>query len=456
MDKLDGMKASFGEQLDRAAQAHQQQTEAELEPLVETLRKLAVPELPADVQRRLADFDRRAEQYFGRPAQLSRLETPRPAQVRLDDKHELRLLDDEFLKHFRLAEFGFPNRLAYPTVYCETAEEFYGQSLQFINQSPWVIQMNLLEEIKQAKAAAAQGRGALGVNWPGDGCYINGWLFGFLNRCSPQAAWEHPQLRTQILETVVHEKLGHGFLTEYSQLGRLNKQVGLDLARLAQEFGIRPAEDPLAQLRHYQRAILFTSSKLLEEGWSRWIETRLPAVAWGAQPASPISLELFFNQVAALEEKTPKGRAAKERLLPCLFALFTPEPLPIAVIFEAMKQVEDIDSNFEEYFAEKPALALPLRYLVGEMLFQQAEQNQGALCQPYLALIAANVSFDLERLGVNDLETVIRNEARYHPDARLAILSRVSLAQPGDVAGLVQAAHQQLSFSIPDELKSLG
>ena len=43
---------------------------------------------------------------------------------------------------------------------------------------------------------------------------------------------------------------------------------------------------------------------------------------------------------------------------------------------------------------------------------------------------------------------------RLNPDARLAVLSRVRLAQPGNVREMAKVAETQPGFSVPTGLKS--
>ena len=88
-----------------------------------------------------------------------------------------------------------------------------------------------------------------------------------------------------------------------------------------------------------------------------------------------------------------------------------------------------------------------------ELLFLQAEKRCGARYMPYLALLAANVNYDLQQISLSDLRQLLMHDPRIHPDARLATLSHLQLEQKGSLEELLQQAEALLSFSIPPELK---
>ena len=83
----------------------------------------------------------------------------------------------------------------------------------------------------------------------------------------------------------------------------------------------------------------------------------------------------------------------------------------------------------------------------------QVEANMGSACVPYVALIAANVNFNFEKISLTDLASLLVNDPSLHPDARLAALSRIKLKQKGSISELAQRAQAELSFSVPQAIK---
>jgi hypothetical protein len=89
-----------------------------------------------------------------------------------------------------------------------------------------LLRNQFLKKAVDMAAENAEKGGIYGVNLPGTGCYINGWLFAAPYGISARGALEHPELLNKILLTAVHEKLGHGFLDIFSSLGKVGHETG--------------------------------------------------------------------------------------------------------------------------------------------------------------------------------------------------------------------------------------
>ena len=113
--------------------------------------------------------------------------------------------------------------------------------------------------------------------------------------------------------------------------------------------------------------------------------------------------------------------------------------------------LDNVKGPLDDQLAEK--LGQPLRYILGELLFCQAEENLGPKCVPYAALIAANVTLDPAQMGLSDLSTLLKGDARLNPNARMAAISRLKLQQKDDVRDMAKMVSAQLSFSVPKELQ---
>jgi len=118
---------------------------------------------------------------------------------------------------------------------------------------------------------------------------------------------------------------------------------------------------------------------------------------------------------------------------------------------QAIENLRVIDNKYSDFFTS--LLHQPLRYVFGEQLCIQCERNLGLECVPYAVLIAANIDFDPAKVSLADLDVLLHSEPRLNPDTRLAAISRIKLATPGDINELAERVHSELSLSIPPELR---
>jgi hypothetical protein len=361
----------------------------------------------------------------------------------------LKELDQRFADLFNLGQFYSTSRLDYPTVYCETLPEFFTPFVSDMDLSPLARQAYLEMMVKQTEEEAAQGKALLGVNFPGRGCYLNGWMFVYGRSISPRAAWQDRELSLSILATTAHEKLGHGFLSAYSAMGEVSNRLGLSTIELANRFGLRPADEPTFRLRTEQAQLLLQASLLLEEGYATWVEAFM-ARQMGA-PARRYSLAAVAQAILALPEATANREKWQALLLGSLQLLFGEERSSLPELHQAVTAIEKVDAAIDNFIFH--FLGQTLRYVVGSLLMDQAEMNLGAGCIPYLALIAGNVTFDPAQISLADLREILGGDPRLSPDTRLAALSQVRLDQSGDVRSLAQVAESGLSLSVPKELK---
>lgn len=458
MTNLDDIRSSFESKLDERTQQRKTRLNTELAALREQLLRQAKTALPADIANRLAGFDERIKTrrsgVSGGPPVLSHLEVP-GVQALLDISRadQLRQLDNAFAEIFNLSAYYPLQPLKYPTVYCESLEEFFIPIVGQLNLSPQArkTEMERLMAEAQRIAQETNGGGILGYNLPGQGCYLNGWLFVYGRNLPPRAAFEHPELLRRVLGTAAHEKLGHGFLSAYSALGQTKVELGISLLEIARRFGARPSDDPVASLRQEQAELLNMASQLLEEGWATWVETFLAAnlMESGVHPRH--SIEAIVQAIENLPGEIPERGKIQGALYGALELLFGEEDVPIELIHQAVMTVEMLGSQLDAYFGS--ALGQPLRYAAGELIMVQAGANLGPVCVPYAVLIAANVSFDPEEISLSDLREMFATKPNLNPDARLAALSRMRLEQTNSVSELAGRAESELSFSVPKELK---
>lgn len=447
MTTVDDIHNNYSRKLEQARVDHYHIVEEEMQQLQDILSKKTRPIQPADVRTSVASIEEKG-------ARLSMIQSSRKQQalVNMTDSDPLRSLDKAFLSTFDLHAYYPVNRLAYPTIYCETLEEFFTPFLADMNYSEKTRQQELIRLISEAKEVAEkQGGGIFGVNFPGQGCYLNGWLFATLAHIQPNEVAKYPDIFRRVISTAAHEKLGHGFLSAYSTLGELKTSLGLSLVQVASQFGILSADDPMAQLRYQQNILLFTVSQFLEEGWATWIENYIEMYYLRSTQQPRHSVQSIITAIQKLPHEIKNVEQVKKSLMQSLGVLFTVDDVPMDELLPAVNYLAFVGSQLDDYFGNM--LHQPLRYAVGELLCMQATANMGEECIPYAVLIAANVTFDPTKISLTDLDVLLKRDPRLNPDTRLAAISRIKLNQKGNLQELTQRINSELSLSIPPELR---
>ncbi|MCU0484847.1 MAG: hypothetical protein MUC85_01930 [Anaerolineales bacterium] len=457
MSQLDQIKNSFTQKLDNRRAAHSHQLQQELHEMRTSLLTQPRPALPPDVLENMAACDRWLASRLkrGAAARPAGVQLPVAAsavekQVNLARVAVLEKLDQDFARLFDLRTYFPISRLDYPTVFCETLEEFFSAILQDADLSAEARQAALEQMVGEAKEQAKKG-GTYGVNIPGRGCYLNGWLLAQNQPVTPLQALSIPSVMQHTLMVAAHEKLGHGFLSAYSALGQAKARLGSTLIEIASQFGLRQADDPISALRRDQANLLGFTSQLVEEGWATWIESYIAAnlLEVGQHPRH--SHLMIVEAITRLPKQIEEVERIRELLMYAMHTLFLKENASMEELLDGVRIITLVGGGLDDYFGH--ALGQPLRYAVGELLMAQAEANLGAGAVPYAALIAANVTIDPSQVSLADLRELFSRDPRLNADARLAALCCLKLQEPGSVRELAQQAASVYSFSIPPELR---
>jgi hypothetical protein len=374
------------------------------------------------------------------------------ALVNITNSSPLSDLDNAFLRIFKLTSYYPTSKLNYPTILCESLEEFFTPFLANLNYSEQAREQSLKNLISEAIQTAEKNKGGIfGVNFPGQGCYLNGWLFAKLAGIKPRDVSRDPNVFQTILGTASHEKLGHGFISAYSALGQLKTELGLSLVQIASQFGISPSDDASVQLRYKQNSLLFFVSQFLEEGWATWIEKYLEVHLFHTSNPLQHSLNNLIGAIQQLPKEIPNVEHLKEALMQSLGIVLGDEDQTMKEILQAVYFLADTGGILDEYFMS--CIHQPLRYALGELICKKCEANLGELCVPYAVLIAGNVTFDPTKISATDLSNLLLNDPRLNPDTRLVAISRMKLETPGDIKELTKRVNSELSFSIPVEIR---
>jgi hypothetical protein len=393
----------------------------------------------------------------------SRRPSPVQAQVSMGNADVLQRLDAVMWQSFGLGSvFPAAPLGRYPVVYCETLEEFFAPMLADEDISDSTRQDVLAASVADAEAYADAHRGGVfGVNLPGRGCYVNGWLFGFIHDMSPRAALQDAGVFPTIMETVCHEKLGHGFIAELTAVGREKTQLGLWRFDWARSFGLRTVDTPRSALLVQKHALVHESSKFTEEGWATWIEQLMGwlAAQYGLinrnRMPERLGAKYRLEDVATLLDalaahapiETPRG--VVEQLSEATHLLLVDaDPKTVGALLPAMQVWQQQAQRFDEAFLEM--FGQPALYVLGYLLFRRLEARLGWQNLPYAVAIAGNVTYDLEAISVSDLAGLLFGDPRLNVDARLALLGSLRLEPHHGPNVLAQQARAVLNLAVPE------
>lgn len=372
------------------------------------------------------------------------------AQVEFTGDGQLKALDDAFFKEFGVDKF-FPGKtLRYRTVYCETLEEFFTPIVNLLKLPQPQKKALVREMCTEAEKNADQG-GIYGANISGVGCYINGWLFSHPYGISPQQALKDPELLRQIMKTVVHEKLGHGFLDLYSALGKVESSLGAYTYRIAEQFGMHTADDPLTTIRQAQSEILLNSSWFLQEGWATWLESYFDANIIGNGQHPRHWVDALMLAILELPVDNKEGKILREKIAKSIEVVLTSQDFDASTVLQAVNLLHEVENLTDEHFSSR--LGQPLRYVVGELIMTRIALNLGPRNVPFAALIAGNITMDPDKIALGDLRELLTDDPKLNPDARLVLLSGLTLTQKDNAYELAKLAENAIGIHVPPEIK---
>ena len=433
-----------------------------------------------DRGRRIKSLQDRLRAWFGErvtPTTQVQNEQPgsptRPASVKgavalqASSSSLLRLVDQWTFEQFDLHRLQ-AGAIASPTVFCETLEEFYGSFFAYRTLSPEEQARGVREEADRARKALAAGGGAvLGVNWPGRGCFLNGEAFARMHgKRDAQQALRDADSFPHILSTAVHEKLGHGLLTEFTTRGKEIRSVHLEQHEVARHFLRRKSDDPREALLQDKWNILLTSSKYAEEGFATWMEAEVLSYAVlkvqggvrvdeateglaetaNIYPVDWVVEKLREQEHEALEELAEAvaflaaaGPAQRREVSQYLAGAFPHTDLTAT----NWERDEALDQLSQSIFGQ------PLHYVVGYTMIEKLEHKFGASCVPFALALAGNVSYGLEGLSNSDLRMALEQNPQLRMDVRLALLGTLDGVPKNDPDALYEVARRELSLTPP-------
>ncbi|HPS41274.1 MAG TPA: hypothetical protein PK040_01635 [Anaerolineaceae bacterium] len=444
MPALDEIRDNYNKKLDNVLELKQHEHAADLKRLHNSLATLPGFSTREDAAKSLLTKTDRTPGLTPPPLPLNN------ALFNITDSSPLKDLDEVFLQVFNIQSYFPAARLRYQTVYCETLQEFFTPFLNKLDYSRQAREAALDQLVKEAEENATRG-GTYGVNLPGQACYLNGWLFCKQAGINPQDYRSHPEVLRAVLSTVVHEKLGHGFLSVYSEMGKLKSALNLDLVQIASAFPSLSRDDATSRIKFKQYELLFNASCLLEEGWATWIQNYFEQNILQNSTAHEYSVRELIGAVENIPCQSADQEQYVTAMLQSLAVLLSDEMVNSELLHNAVLFTELVDQQLEDYFSQ--TLGQPLKYVLGSLILHNCAENLGQECVPYAALIAANVTFNPDKVGVADLAVLLGEDPRFRPNTRLAAISKLRLNEKNNVKELAERVASELSLSVPAELK---
>jgi hypothetical protein len=375
------------------------------------------------------------------------------AKVDLYQGLKLAEIDGWYDDLFGISRHFTGENLAYPTCLCETLEEFFEPHVRHLAISKSG-KIELVERMaREAEEMARHGGGGIyGVNWPGDGCYINGWLFAYPNTGAVKEVLNDPQKLPSVVGVVAHEKLGHGFLSEFTCLGKERENVQLSRYKIAEDFAIRLSDSPSEILLREKWEILFLSSMFAEEGYATWVEAKMLEALTGnpQRPYHPGAvMKLLDLMVRSCDDK--ELLAFLKAVNDSVRLMLEPEGAGSKELHAAAIVLEQAEPVLERPFSR--TFGQPARYVLGYLLVERLEEHFGTRMVPYAMSVIYNVDYDLEMIANTDLARVVQKEPRMNIHSRALHMLTLPKSAGGSIAELFKSANELLSFAVPANVK---
>jgi len=359
-----------------------------------------------------------------------------------------------------------------PIKLCRTLEEFIEPQAVSLAVSDTIKSMFIQRKMTMMQRQLEEEDILRGIFLPKLGCFINGYaLANLFDLKEVEQLFQHPQGCLELLTTLVHEKYGHGFISEYTTAGQVMAENHLYRIGLAKTFLDSVADSPENTLLQEKSNVVFSSSQLLEEGWSVWLENYV------CEQIKP-----YFNEIIS-DRKTAKVdtddnelslyslsqvreigttiarygsneslRKLGESLVTSIDYLATlafpdsqPDPqqaLQIALILQTLAK----DGAFTSEFTYECGASFV--HCAGLLLMRIAAQKFGKRCLSAITRLAGNVDLQIENSSLSELKDFTCNTPNGNIDARLIqLLSLPSVElKYNDPTTVLSLAWDMLSF----------
>lgn len=371
--------------------------------------------------------------------------------VNLDQDQKLNVIDRIIKDDFGISLAG---RAWYKTHYCETLEEFIYPFISDIELSE-TLKKEIIENQKAVTIDdVKRGLVTLGVNFPGKGCYINGWAFSKLYDCrNAKEALYNQDVYPEIVGTVTHEKLGHGFIDAFTKAGEETIKLKSAQYYLAEHFNLKTMDTPDDALLGEKWGIVFDSMKYTQEGYAMWVQnyvlSRLGEIDSEKDYSSHLSDYDYQNVMDVLDSIASKNPSTSD-VIDNFKYIYETEVIDEKRIHNAVVGLQEDEDKIEEDFTS--SIGRPPRYVLGYLLMKKIEERLGTKCVPYSIIIAGNLQYNLDKISNTDLARMVHTEPKLNIDTRLALISCLPGEEKNNIKHLSNMAKEYLNMVIPKEL----
>jgi len=334
------------------------------------------------------------------------------------------------------------------TYYCETLEEYTEQLY---------LDKEISETTRKWIKEKAQEKGSWGVSLPGRGYFINGWLFARIYGCkNARDVLQHKEGYPQLLGTIAHEKLGHGFIDLFTTVGEELVKIKNKCFYLGEHFYEKPADTPEWTLLTEKWNTLFSIMQFTQEGYATWVETYTleDVQRKDKKRRYPISPRITYNHLLKLideAEDMMKAEEEKQTLeilgdaLRCIYEDEEANDLQIHASIMLLQQSGDIIDKIVHSF---DTVWQGYRYDLGYLIMKKVEKKFGTNCVPHAVQIACNVKYNVEQISNADLRNIVTEKPKLNIDTRLALISHLPEGTKNDIEHLSEMARELLNFAI--------
>ena len=264
-----------------------------------------------------------------------------------------------------------------------------------------------------------------GMYVPGSGCVLYGPAFG--SHANADVAWQDTQTCFTLVDEIGQQRLGRGFLLEYTRYGAAAQARGGWKANLCRRLDIVTADAGLSPEATAQMDAIYGVSRFTRSGWRSYITERahrsLGQTVW-LNPCSALDLCSVVMGITSLVAGPLQAIAVNvlffflKRVLLDFPSLITAERINTCVV-----ALQGMNTAFSHIFNRMGQESMGVA--IGRLMLHRIDPSNGgasvslAAHAVSLALENAEALFEHDKVGI---EALARRQPLANPDARLAML----------------------------------
>jgi hypothetical protein len=355
------------------------------------------------------------------------------------------------------------------TYYCDTLEDYVDvitRNLEISNTSREFILSYYKQQEEEAKKERVPSdySSVYGMNLPGIGFFINGHCFSYIFGIdSFHSIKENDEAYAAFLETVAHEKLGHGFIDLFTAYGKDIQKIKITNRLLSELFYYKKFDTPEGELSHEKWEILYHSTKFTQEGYASWIEryallemkkkSEFKYIPFKRIDLNTISSILKIPHKFETTNEFIENISVFDEISNGLEKIFKEDvEFDKSIIPQTIRLLNDYGEDIDKLIrAEHPSWQ-GHAYEFGYLLMKKIEKKFGLFCVPLAVQIACNVKYGIDSISNTDLYRMVYEKPHLNIDTRLAKLS--CLPEPEEISKnnieyFSKQTRELLNFALP-------